>query len=295
MSDEISRLSPTVRSHIQAITRSSGLEQTEESFQRMAAAWLEKKELFQQQCRALAMKEVPRFASAEPGGALALTYSGSLVSVEPLVQGNRRVEYASIPLRVDVPALAVADRTGLARDLQVDGEAEFTAGPVKSTSDLLLIAVCDPQLPLREQSRRIREAMIFLTNGFVRINRTIAPPQGDAPEQFTLRSIVAYLASRSGLPKTRVHALLRDYHSVLEAGILLGERVPLGAIGRLSLVRRPARKARAGVNPATGEPLTIPARPESMGPRMRFSGALKARLRDLPVQMSRDRRLPPPQ
>ena len=59
---------------------------------------------------------------------------------------------------------------------------------------------------------------------------------------------------------------------------MLGERVPLGRIGRLSLAKRPARKARAGINPATGEPLTIPARPETMAPRMRFSRALKERL-----------------
>ncbi len=283
MSDETTHLTPKVRGHILAITRSSGLAETEDSFDRMAAAWLEKKKLFQQQARALDMREVPSFAAAEPGGALALTYSGSLVSLEPIVDGFRRVEYASIPLRVDVPPLAVSERTGLARDLRVDDEAAFTAGPVKSTSDLLLIAACAPSLPLREQSRRIREAMIFLTNGFVRINRTVVPPQGDVPDQFTLRSIVAYLAGRSGLPKARVHALLSEYLSVLEAGVLLGARVPLGNIGRLSAVRRAARKARAGINPATGEPLTIPARPETLVPRMRFGRALKNRLADLPV------------
>ncbi len=282
MSNEIEGLSPVVRGHILAITRSSGLPQTEDSFARMAAAWFEKKKLFEQQVRVLAMKEVPAFAAADPGGALALTYSGSLISVEPLFDAARRVEYASIPLRADVPAIAIAERTTLERDLRVDDEAAFTRGPVKSTSQLLAIAACGPDLPLTEQSRRIREATIFLTNGFIRINRTVLPPEGGAPEQFTLRSIVAYLSRRTGLPKTRVRTLLGDYLAVVEAGLVLGERVPLGRIGRLSLVRRPARKARAGFNPATGEPLTIPARPETMAPRMSFSRALKERLRDLP-------------
>lgn len=283
MSDEIARLDPTVRGHIQAITRSSGLGENEGSFLRMASAWLEKKKLFEQQVRALDMRQVASFAASEAGGALALTYSGSLVSLEPVVEGSRRVEYASIPLRADVPGLAIAEKTALSRDLRVDGEAAFTAGPVKSTSQVLLIAVCAPGLSLREQSRRIREAMIFLTNGFVKINRTVLPPKGGVPEQFTLRSIVAYLAKRAGLPKVRVHALLRDYLAVLESGMVLGETVPLGGIGRLSAVRRGARKARAGINPATGEPLTIPAQPEAMAPRMKFNRALKARLRDLPL------------
>ena len=248
----------------------------------MAAAWLEKKKLFEQQVRALDMRQVPVFAAADPGGALALTYSGSLVSLEPIVEGSRRVEYASITLRADVPAIAIVGKDGFAGDLRVDEEAAFTAGPVKSTSPGALIATCAAGLPLREQNRRIREAMIFLTNGFVRINRTVVSPQGGAPEQFTLRSIVAYLAGRTGLPKTRVHSLLRDYLAVVEVGLLLGESVPLGKIGRLSVVKRPARKARAGINPATGEPLTIPARPETMAPRSSFGRALKARLRDLP-------------
>jgi nucleoid DNA-binding protein len=282
MSNEIAALSAVVRGHIEAITRSSGLPQTEESFARMAAAWLEKKKLFEQQVRVLDMKEVASFPAADPGGALALTYSGSLISVEPVVDDARRVEYASIPLRADVPAVAVAERTALAGDLRVDDEAAFTRGPVRSTSQLLAIAACAPDLPLAEQRRRVREATIFLTNGFIRINRTVLPPEGGAPEQFTLRSIVAYLARRTGLPQARVRTVLDDYLAVLEAGLVLGERVPLGRIGRLSLVRRPARKARAGINPATGEPLTIPARPEMMVPRMRFGRALKERLRDLP-------------
>ena len=94
-------------------------------------------------------------------------------------------------------------------------------------------------------------------------------------------AIVAYLASRSGLPKARVRTLVNDYLSVLESGLLLGASVPIGDIGRLSVAKRPARKARAGITPATGAPLTIPAKPASLVPRMRFRKALKTRLQDL--------------
>jgi nucleoid DNA-binding protein len=284
MSDAIAGLTPEVRAHIEAITRSSGLPETGDSLLKMATAWLEKKRLFEQQAASLDMKPVNLFAVEEPGGALALTWSGSLVSLEPIVDGGRRVEYASIPLRADVPALAIADRTALEVDLRVDGEAWFSRGPVKSTSRVLAIAACSPGLPAAEQSRRIREATIFLTNGFVRINRSLLPTESGTPDQFTLRGIVAYLAKRSGLKQTQVQDLVRDYLSVVEAGILLGERVQLGGLGRLSSVRRAARKARAAVNPSTGEPITIPARPERLAPRMSFSRALKARLEALPPE-----------
>ena len=44
---------------------------------------------------------------------------------------------------------------------------------------------------------------------------------------------------------------------MLESGLLLGLRVPLGKMGRLKLRTRAARKARLGINPATGEKITL--------------------------------------
>jgi len=270
-----------MREHIEAVTRTSGLPEGPESLARMAAAWLEKKQMFEQQVRALAMRQVQALGAGDPCGALALTYSGSLLSLEPASGGTRRVEYASIPLRVDVPGVAVAEAARLERGLRVDDEAVFADGPVKSTSQLLVIAVCGAEVPPREQKERIREATIYLTNAFLRINRTVVPAADGAPEQFTQRSIAAYLARKNCLTQKQTLGLLKDYHAVLESGLLLGARVPLGRIGSLFLRRRPAQKARVGVNPATGEPLTIGARPETMVARMRFAAALKRRLRGL--------------
>ena len=70
---------------------------------------------------------------------------------------------------------------------------------------------------------------------------------------------------------------------MLESGMLLGLRVPLGRMGRLMLRRHAARKARLGINPATGERITLKARPEELGPRMTFSRALKERARTTPL------------
>jgi len=284
MSEPMSQLSPRMREHIEAITRSSGLPYDQESFARMAGAWLEKRQMFEQQARALAMQEVEGLPAVDPSGALILTYSGSLISIEPAEGGVRRVEYASIPLRADVPSVAIAENARLERGLRVDEEAVFVDGPVKSTSQILKIAVCGPDVPPGEQRDRIREATIFLTNGFLKINRTVLPPAEGAPEQFTQRSIVAYLARKNNLTQKQTMSLLKDYHSVVESGLLLGARVPLGRIGSLFVRRRPARKARVGLNPATGERLTIGAQPETMVARMSFAASLKRRVRDLEVR-----------
>jgi len=280
----MSQLSPRMREHIEAITRSSGLPYTQESFARMAGAWLEKKRMFEQQARALAMREVEVLSAADPSGALILTYCGSLISIEPAEGGKRRVEYASIPLRADVPGVAIAENARLERGLRVDEEAVFADGPVKSTSQVLKIAVCGPEVPPGEQRDRIREATVFLTNGFLKINRTVLPPAEGAPEQFTRRSIAAYLARKNNLSQKQTMSLLKDYHAVIESGLLLGARVPLGRIGSLFVRRRPARKAQLGLNPATGERLTIGAQPETMVARISFAASLERRVRDIEVR-----------
>ena len=284
MSDEIRGLTDTVRAHLKKITRSSGLPDTEESFQRMAAVWLEKKRMFEGQIRALDMVEVESFAKDEPRGALLLSYSGSLISLGTLAGSGRRVEYASISLRADVPHLVITEGSGLAGDVRVDSEAEFTSGKVRSTSRLLKIAVCPAEVSPEEQEKRIREATIFLTNGFVKINRTVLSPGEDLPDQFTSQAIIAYLARKNGLTQKQARQIASDYLTMIESGMLLGERVPLGKIGRLFLKKRGPRKARVVVNPATGKEITVAARPGEAVPRISFSRSLKERARRVELE-----------
>jgi len=281
MSDEIRELSATVRSHLKKITRSSGLPDTEESFQKMVSVWLEKRRLFEEQIRALDMEEIEFFTREDPRGALLLSYSGSLISLGTLSGGGRRVEYASISLRADVPHLVITERSGLDGDIRIDEEAQFSSGKIRSTSSLLKIAVCPAEVGAEEQEKRIREATIFLTNGFVKINRTVLSPGQSLPDQFNSKAIVAYLARKNGLTQKQAHQITTDYLTMIESGILLGERVPLGKIGRLYLKKRPPRKARVVVNPATGKKMTIQARPEEAAPKISFSRLLKERARQI--------------
>ena len=290
MSDYASRLPERIRAHLQGMLSqgSSVLPDTEESLQTLARLWLDKRALFESQTRSLAMQECAQLPADDPRGALLLTYSGSLISLGTLPAAAdapaaplRRVEYASIGLRADVPGVLVVEQTRLTEAAAADRELRLGSGPMRSTSPVLSIAVCGPEVGREEQDRRIREATIFLTNGFVRLNRTVLPPDTAGPEQFTMHNIVAYLAGKNQLTQRLTRLLLQDYLTVLESGILLGEKVPLGRLGRLFLVKRPPRKARLGVNPATGERLTIPARPAEPAPRMRFSASLRQKARQI--------------
>lgn len=294
MSDYASRLPERIRAHLQGMLSqgSSVLPNTEQSLQTLARLWLDKRALFESQTRSLAMQECAQLPADDPRGALLLTYSGSLISLGTLPAAAapaaaapaaplRRLEYASIGLRADVPGVLVVEQTRLTEAAAADRELRLASGPMRSTSPVLSIAVCGSEVGREEQERRIREATIFLTNGFVRLNRTVLPPDTAGPEQFTMRNIVAYLAGKNQLTQTLTRQLLLDYLTVVESGILLGEKVPLGRLGRLFLIKRPPRKARLGVNPATGERLTIPARPAEPAPRMRFSAALRQKARQI--------------
>jgi nucleoid DNA-binding protein len=282
MGEFLEQVPQNIRSHLAVLARNSGLPAGDSSLELLARAWLEKKRMFEAQIRALDMLEVESLPAADGRGALLLTSSASLVGVGAAQPAGRRLEYASIQLRTDVPHLLVEEAASLEEDLAVGREARFGRGSIHSTSPLLKIAVCDPSVSSEEQEKRLREAAIYLTGSFLRINRTVARPEAGAPDQYSTRNLVAYLARKNSLSRKIVRALLEDYHLLLESGLLTGGRVRLGRIGALHLKQLPARKARVGVNPATGQRITIPARPEQAAPRFAFSRLLKERARQLP-------------
>jgi nucleoid DNA-binding protein len=285
MPEYTSQLTPAIRAHLNGLIRTSGLPETQESLEQMARAWFQKKAMFEGQVKALNMRELERFSADDARGALLLTWSGSLLSAGPRKAdaGGRAMEYASIDMRIDVPHLARSDRGDLEADIAPGEIARLRGGPIAHTSPLLSIVACDPSIAPEEQEKRIREATIFLTNGFIQINRTVVRPGRDFPEQLTMKSMVTYLARKNELSQKQTRQLLDDYLIMLESGLLLGLKVPIGKMGRLSLKRRAARRARLGINPATGEKITLNARPAELAPKMTFSRVLKDRARTTPL------------
>jgi nucleoid DNA-binding protein len=264
-----------IQHHIQEVTKTSGLPYSDESVDLIAKAWLEKRNLFDEQVRLLHMEEIESLERDAVRASIMLTYSGSLVAIGVPQDGRRWAEYASIGLRKDVPAVASASSARVAGDLMRGRGMEFTDGPIRKSSPLLKIAVCGDEVSPAEQDNRIREATIFLTNGFVKINRTLIIPDEKLPDQFTQKSMVGYLASKNGVTQKEVKQLMDDYAALIETGLILGERVPLGKLGKLYLRLRPARKPRIGRNPATGEELTIKAKPAVYVPAFSASRSLK--------------------
>ncbi|PKL40825.1 MAG: HU family DNA-binding protein [Spirochaetae bacterium HGW-Spirochaetae-1] len=106
------------------------------------------------------------------------------------------------------------------------------------------------------------------------------------PEKFTATAISSYIAEKHELPKKQAKEILDSLYDVINAGVMSGERVPVGTIGKLHVRVRPATKARIGRNPATGEEIKISAKKATKVPKFSFNKNFKEEV--LKAKMKKD-------
>lgn len=270
-----------IKIHLKALLTTTGLPQTDDSLKILAANWLAKLDQFVSLTRNLSLAEVGQLASSDKRGALLLTYSGSLIGLGPESEEGRYLEYVSLKLRSNIPRIIPAFNIKLASDISVDSPAQFSQAPLKSTSAIYKIAVCSEEVPVVEQTKRIREAMLYLTNAFLKLNHQSLARDKELPEQFTYKNILRYLSRRNMLTQKQIRTLLDDFFMLVETGLLLGEKVALGKIGRLKIVFKPPRKPRVMKNRFTGKEMTIPALPARYLPKMIFNKKFKKKVSQL--------------
>ena len=278
------KLPREIEEHLQKLMKSLELPDNEENYGKLYDAWIRKEHLFESQTRALEMETVEGLPEGDGRGAVLLTSSGSLLSLSPEKKEGRWMEYASIPIRTDVPDILKGEKVSLASLLRLGESLVLQDAPLKQTSPLYRIAVCRQGISAAEQEKRIREATIYLTNGFVRINKNMTALQENAIEHFTKQSLVAYVAQRNELTQKQVLGVIDDFFTMVESGILLGEKVPLGSLGRMGYKVRPPRQARVLTNPATGEEMTVSAKPSQAAVKFYPSGRLKKLASSIPVE-----------
>jgi len=264
-----------IRRQIDAILADAGSRSEGVTKDSLAAVWSEKFRLFSSQVESLGMTMESSFAPDDARAAILLTYSGSLVTLGPKRGKDRWLEYASIKLRVDVPDLVRGDHVALDGPVGLGTAASFQGCSVKKTSSVFRIAVCPAGASPDDQERRVREATIYITNGFIRLNRSLSIGDAGDVDQFTTKAVITYVAKKNGLTQAVTRAVVDDYLSMVETGMLLGERVPLGKLGNASLRYQAARKARIVKNLKTGEDLLVPAKPASLAPKFSFSQSVK--------------------
>ena len=96
-------------------------------------------------------------------------------------------------------------------------------------------------------------------------------------DKMTKSQIVASLADSTELSKKQVNAVLDELNTLIERSIkkrAVGEFTIPGVM-KITTVKKPARKARKGINPFTGEETTFKAKPASIAVKVRPLKKLK--------------------
>ena len=94
----------------------------------------------------------------------------------------------------------------------------------------------------------------------------------------TQTQLAAEIADRAGLTRAQAKDALAALEEVVLGEIGEAEKVKIGNLVQLTVRMKPATKARPGRNPATGEEITIAAKPASVTIRARPLAKAKAAL-----------------
>ncbi|MBK6509391.1 MAG: HU family DNA-binding protein [Haliea sp.] len=95
--------------------------------------------------------------------------------------------------------------------------------------------------------------------------------------KMTKSQIVATLAESTGLSKKQVGSVMEEYDALIERSIKkrsVGEFTLPGML-KITTVSKPAKKARKGINPFTGEETMFKAKPASIAVKVRPLKKLK--------------------
>jgi len=94
----------------------------------------------------------------------------------------------------------------------------------------------------------------------------------------TQSQLAAEIAERADLSRAQVKDVLAALEEIVLEEIGNAEKVKIGGLVQLTVRVKPATKARPGRNPATGEEITIAAKPASVAVSARALAKTKAAL-----------------
>jgi hypothetical protein len=173
MEEYFAKVSEEVQNHLKQLVGSVNLSEGEDALENLARAWLEKEEIFMNQIGERNLEEVDDFSVEEPRGGLIMTYSGSLLSIGPIGEDGRKVEYASVGLRTDVPESAEKEGSVISYDVSIGKQVDFLVGPIKKSSPVYKIAVVREEMPIEEEEELLSEVTQVLMDEFIEVNKTL--------------------------------------------------------------------------------------------------------------------------
>ncbi len=166
-------VSNKILKHLKRLVKTAKLPDTEDSVEIMVKGFVEKLECFDTLVKQNGLTDIEILKNEDSSGALVITYSGSLLSIGPMDNGVRKIEYASIGIRTDVPEIASEDFSELDGDIKIDNIANFITGPIQNSSGIYRIAKVDRSLDYKKQEELLSDVTRVLVEDFVEVNNTV--------------------------------------------------------------------------------------------------------------------------
>jgi hypothetical protein len=168
-----------VFSQLKHLIHESTFPDTEESLVKILEAWLTKRAIFNKILDRYNLKKTLTYTKNDPNACIAITLSGSILALGPLMKGKRHLFYSSISMRADVPPVIHAENAVCEEDGIINKAMAFTKGPIQKTSPLIDIGVVVEEKTPEEQLDIIKKINDLLRGDFIRINKAIISKEQD--------------------------------------------------------------------------------------------------------------------
>jgi DNA-binding protein HU-beta len=190
----------------------------------------------------------------------------------------------AVPGRLRNPAPARSENlpvTWVARPHTSNGLALY--GSVPRLRMNILARPVALQDPLRQRSRILRQKRDLAQGrpdhaGAMTTLRSSEPHKEEMVVPLTQTQLASAVADRAEITKAEAKRVLDALEDVVLEEIANAEKVKIGGLVQLTVRVKPASKARKGRNPATGEEITIAAKPASVDLRARALTKAKSAL-----------------
>jgi hypothetical protein len=160
-----------VREHLEGLAKDTKLPQTEATISKLGEAWLLKRALFYKMAEHENFQRTATMAKTNKNGCIAITLSGSIVSIGPLVNDNREIKYTSIGMRLDVPESLYVRDGRLAEDIVCGKPIVFRQGALEKTSLIMDLAISPENKNEKEQKATLTKVDKKLRADFVQVNK----------------------------------------------------------------------------------------------------------------------------
>jgi hypothetical protein len=169
--DLMKTISGKVLHQLEAILKDSALPQNENSLKKIIESWLMKRGLFNKIVEHGNFTLVKRFSGNNKNACIAITLSGSILAIGPIIKNTRKITYISLNMRNDVPKTVTTEDAVISEDIEVDKALTFKEGLIKQTSEIIAIGVASDNEDPDRQIKRIIEINKLLMDNFIQINQ----------------------------------------------------------------------------------------------------------------------------